>query len=112
VTRIDDVGHDAVISAIRTLDGHREVELFGRGAWLGIAGGPDQLFIGYSTDVDGQILQALADHPSAEPVQVMVGGQPTTLAPEFLVPPEVAQKAALHFLATRRPSPEVAWERM
>ena len=42
----------------------------------------------------------------------MVGQQHTTLAPEYLVPPEAAQAAALHFLATGQPAPEIAWERI
>ena len=112
MTKVDDAGPDMVHSAIAALDGHGEIELLGTGSWLSIAGGPDRLFIGYCNDADPQILQALADRPSEEAIEVIVGGQQTTLAPEYLVSPQVAQTAALHFLATGQPSPDIAWERM
>jgi hypothetical protein len=112
VTKIDDVSPDMVVSAITNLDGHGELELLATGTWLAIAGGSDRLFIGYCSDADPQILQALADQPSGEAIEVMVGGQRTTLAPQYLVSPAVAQTAALHFLATGQPSPEITWQRM
>lgn len=79
---------------------------------MNVAGSPDRLFIGYYADADPQILQALANQPSGEPIEVMVGGQLTTLVPRYLVSTHAAQTAALHFLGTGKPSPEIAWERI
>ena len=112
VTKVDAASPEMVRSAIANLDGHGEVELLGSGVWLSIAGGPDRMFIGYSNDADSQILQALADQPPREAIEVIIGGQQTTLAPQYLVSPHVAETVALHFLATGQPSPEIAWDRM
>lgn len=101
------------VAAIRSLGGEGDVSLGEPGDdWLGIAGGPALFFVGYSRAREGLTMQARATNPGSDPMQVVIGGQPTTLTPDYLVPLEVATAAAVHFLRYAEADPAIAWERM
>lgn len=102
-----------VETAIQSLDGDGEVHLGDpTEVFLGIAGGPHLFFVGYGRPNEGLMLQARSASPPESGLEVMIGGQRTTLEPQYLVPLEVASAAMRHFLATEEPSPTVGWDRM
>ena len=102
-----------MITAIATLDGSGEIELYHPGvAWLGVAGGPWRFFVGCSLDEDGTIQQVRNMDPLEGGAEFVVGGQPTTLASNYLIPLEVATAAALYFLRKGAADPSITWDRM
>jgi hypothetical protein len=108
---VDEPTAEDVLAAIHSLHGDGEVGLGEpTGIWLGVAGGPDGYFVGYTNAEAGLTLQARAAEPYAEPVEAVIGGQLTTLPPTYLVPIDVATSAALHFLKAQEPAPSVAWD--
>lgn len=113
VREVEEPTAEDVLAAIGLLHGDGEVELGEpTGVWLGVAGGPERYFVGFTNAGAGLTLQARAAEPPGEPAQAVIGGQPTTLSPSYLVPIDVARSAALHFLTAQEPAPSVAWEQM
>jgi hypothetical protein len=102
-----------VVAAIEELHGDGEVGLGDpTGVWLGVAGGPDRYFVGYTDAQAGLTLQARAEEADCQPAETLVGDQPTTLPPAYLVPIDVATAAVLHFLEAEEPAPAVNWDRV
>jgi hypothetical protein len=111
--QVDAPTAEEVVAAIEELHGDGEVGLGEpTGIWLGVAGGPDRYFVGYADAQAGLTLQARAEEADGHAVEALIGGQPTTLPPAYLVPIHVATAAALHFLEAEEPAPAVTWHRM
>ena len=108
---VDEPTPEDVVAAIGSLQGAGEVSL-GEPTeiWLGVAGGPGRYFVGFSSVQDGTTLQARAIDPHGGPIDAVIGGQPTTLDPAYLVPIGVATTAALHFLQAEEASPAITWD--
>jgi Immunity protein Imm1 len=110
-TDVDDAAPSDVVTAVEALDGTGEIYLGDPSdVWLGVAGGPARYFVGYCSSNAGTILQALAEDPPTESIEFVIGGQPTPMAPQYLVDRRTALDAALHFLTTHEPTSTVAWD--
>jgi len=99
-------------SAITTLDGRRQRELFVRassGSWIGISGGPHHFLLAFCGS-DGSLFQALGPVHVGDDAMMIIGGLPTALEVKYVVGPDDAAAAALHFLATEERDPIVDWE--
>jgi hypothetical protein len=103
-------GSDDVLAGLAKLAGRNELELTSAQAWLEVAGGPDRFFVAYSRQEEGAIWQMRGDGRAGDVAEFMVGGQPTTLPSEYLVPLDVATAAVQYFLATDERLPTVEWD--
>jgi hypothetical protein len=113
LVRVTSATPSDVSDALESLDGTRDLYLsVAEPVWLGIAAGPDRFFLAWTDDGESCIYQAVASEPGPEHGEFIVGGQKTSLAPEYLVAKADALQAALHFLATGDRSPVVEWRRM
>ncbi len=77
-----------------------------------MAGGPDKYFLGYCREGDGAILQARAVESVGGTVEMVIGGQPTSIEAEYTVTLDAATAAVLHFLETGEADPAIGWEQM
>lgn len=104
---------DNLPSQIQDLAGEGELELIGTaGRWLGVCGGPTSFFVAWTRDEGSEIWQAVSSDPPDASVEVVVGGQLTTLVPRYLLSLSVAREAAMRFLADESRYPGVVWDRM
>lgn len=112
-TEIEDPDRDEVEAAIRELRGNGEVWL-GEPALigLGVTGGPERYFVGFTNQVQQIQLQALAADPPAEDAIAIIGGQNSALPSANLVSVEEALSAAMYFLTNQAPSPDLEWQRL
>ncbi len=95
-----------LVAAIQALEGAGEVELDapGRG-WLGVAGGPRQYLVGFARASDEAIQQARGAERGGGSAEMVIGGQPSSIAAEYTVTLEAATAAALHFCREARRIP-------
>ena len=100
-TTVEAPDEDQVRAAISELDGSEHNDLYlhaDDGAWMGIAGGPDQIFLSFSESEDGPHFQGFNSAEAPRSVELVIGGQRALLDAQDLWPPAVAQAAAAEFL--------------
>ena len=112
-TVIDDPTPEAVTDAVQALDGAVTTEVYLRastGRWMGLAAGPERVFVGFSESAEGPHLQAVVANTSVGTATVVVGGQRTSIEVKYLLPAPVAAALAAEFARTGTRPPTVVWE--
>jgi hypothetical protein len=78
------------------------------GAWLGVTGGPEWYFVGF-TDPVGTILQAVGAEADRPDLEVVIGAQRTVLHGGSLIGREHALDAVLNFVHEGGCSAAIGW---
>src|SRR5918994_5554084 len=94
---IDDPTPEAVTDAVQTLDEAVTTEVYLRastGRWMGLAAGPERVFVGFAESAEGPFLQAVVADMSGGTASVVIGGQPTSIEAKYLLPMPVAAARA------------------
>jgi hypothetical protein len=74
--------------------------------------GPRQYFLGFARANDEAIQQVRGAEWVGGSVEMVIGGQPTSIAAEYTVTLEAATAGALHFLQGGQADPALDWEQM
>jgi hypothetical protein len=112
-TVIDDPTPEAVTDAVQALDGAVRTEVYVRasaGRWMGLAAGPEHVFVGFSESAEGPHLQAVVANTPGSTATVVIGGQRTSIEAKYLLPAPVAAALAAEFARTGTRPLTVDWE--
>src|ERR671910_3289449 len=107
---IDDPTPEAVTDAVQSLDGAVTTEVYLRaptGRWMGLAAGPERVFVGFSESAEGPHLQAVRADGWGGTATVVIGGQRTSIEAKYLLPAPVAAAVAAEFACTGTRPPTV-----
>jgi hypothetical protein len=110
---IDDPTPEAVTDTVQALDGAMTTEVYLRastGRWMGLAAGPERVFVGFSESAEGPHLQAVVADASGGIATVVIGGQRTSIEAKYLLPAPVAAALAVEFARTGTRPLTVEWE--
>jgi Immunity protein Imm1 len=110
---IDDPTPEAVTDAVQALDGAMTTEVYlhaSTGRWMGLAAGPERVFVGFSESAEGPLRQAVVADASGGIATVVIGGQRTSIEAKYLLPAPVAAALAAEFARTGTRPLTVEWE--
>lgn len=104
-----------VEQALRHLDGNQLNDLYLKTSdvlsFLGICGGAGRYMVTIANHHDGFAQLLNTQDPSEAEEHIMCGGQLTRFSRRYLVGPQTALTAAVHYLHTAQPAPALSWER-